>query len=154
MKNFRYPLERLKQFRELEMNSAADEMRLVTAQVQEIKTRIEKLKSSILDAQRTLSNSEKKNGTIQHDLRKLTATYVKSVQQDKELLEKSLLELEKQQESTHAHLLEKKRSVKILENHEGRLSTNFQLKIQNLIHKEDDELWLTRPQNTAQGKIS
>jgi len=152
MKKFRYPLERLKQFRELELITAADDMRQISNEVQSVKTRITELHASILETQRALVNAEKKTGTIQQDLRKLTSLYVHSAQLDQEKLDKKLKELEQQQEKLHAHLLEKKQSVRMLENHQGRLNTFYQAAAQSLEQKEDDELWLTRPQNNSTGK--
>jgi flagellar export protein FliJ len=152
MKKFRYPLERLKQFRELELNSAADDLRLISTEVQKVKARISEINASILESQRSLMTAEKKTGTIHHDLRKLTSVYVNSAQTDQKDLEEKLKDMEHQQEKLHAHLLEKKQSVRILENHEERLGTMHQLEEQSQHQKEDDELWLSRSQHDMIGK--
>lgn len=152
MKKFRYPLDRLKQFREFELVGAADAMTQISTLVQDMRARISKKLSSIKDTQHGLISSETKTGTIQPDLRKLTSLYVHSMQEEQAQLEKILKEVEQQQEQTHEHLLEKKQSVKILENHQERLSTHYQLSLQTMQLKEDDELWLIRQKSkTDQG---
>lgn len=147
MKKFRYPLERLKQVRDLELSSAADTLREIVTEMQKVKSEIENKQGAIHAAQKLLVDSEAKSGTVRPDLRSLSALYIHAVQTEREQLDKIFMELQEKQLQAHALLLEKKQSVKMLENHEKRLSSHHQLHLQKVQQKEDDELWLTRRQN-------
>jgi len=149
MKKFRYPLERLKQFRALELVTASDAMRQLAAQIHVVEGSISEKQSAIQQAQGNLVSAETASGMVQPDVRRRAGLYIDSVQQEQEQLEQTLDELLQQHAQAHAHLVEKKQSVKMLENHEQRLSTSHHAHQQTLQNKESDELWLTRPSNTG-----
>ncbi|TCS37725.1 flagellar export protein FliJ [Paucimonas lemoignei] len=148
MKNFRYPLDRLKQVRELELATAVDELRQVAATVQRVQNDLQSKQTAIQKAQTVLVETESKSGTVRPDLRKMTALYVQTVQAERDKIEAVLHELEQQQKEAHDRLIEKKQSVKMLEKHEDRLKSSFRLAMQGIQQKEDDELWLVRQKNS------
>lgn len=148
MKNFRYPLERLKQVRELEMATAADELRQIAATVQEVRNDLQSKQTAMQNAQTLLVETEAKSGMVRPDLRKMTTLYVQSIQVERDKLEAVLQELEQKQKDAHDRLVEKKQSVKMLEKHEDRLQSSYQLAMQSFQQKEDDELWLIRPKSS------
>lgn len=143
MKKFRYPLQRLKQYREFELESAADTVHLIKEQIVQTQQKITEKQSTINQAQQKLIRAEANTGIVDPELRRLTGLYIDTIQQDKQQLEHTLSELQAQHEHAHTQLLEKKQAVKILENHKQRLSQTHEALEQNLQFKENDELWLT-----------
>lgn len=144
MKKFQYRLERLKQVRSLELTEAAEHLRKVAGRLQEVTKHIREKEAAVTELNKNLVLSEEKSGTVRPDLRKLTSLYVQAVQTECKKLEQVQHKLQHEHELAHTQLMDKKQSVKILENHEERLSSQHQVTMQIFQQKEDDEMWLMR----------
>jgi negative regulator of genetic competence, sporulation and motility len=142
MNAFQYPLRRLKQLHTLDLESAVNSFREIDAHLNMLIKQIDDRKMAITTAYQDLAARECKSRIILTNARQVTGLYVNALSAELQELDIRRKSVQVEHDVAHAVVLEKKKSVKMLEKHEVRLSERHALAARDRLHKEADELWL------------
>ncbi|MBC7380682.1 MAG: hypothetical protein H7346_25055 [Burkholderiaceae bacterium] len=144
MKSFQYPLARLKQIRDVEMQAGVSAVHALQQAIDGVEQQINEKIQETRTVWQTLQETERKQGRLQLDMRRLSGLYVRSLHIAQIQLQQQREGLEQEQAVAHEALLQKRQSVRMLERHEQRLSDDFHTAREKAVQRRGDDAWLAR----------